>query len=99
VFATRYLIDPLREQALKSLHRDLRAFPFCSSKVSHIFDLLEYTFKNTGRQEPGGCYSLRKLVIDYVACKAKSLTKHPRFGRILDENGETGSDLAAKLVD
>lgn len=99
VFATRYLIDALREQSLKSLHRDLCTFQFASQNISRIIDLLEYTFENTARQEPGGCYSLRKLVIDYVAYHAKNFVKHSRFRQTLDKDEEIGSEIVAKLID
>jgi hypothetical protein len=64
VFGTRYLIDSLREKALKSLHRDLCEFQFGSQTVSRILDQLEYAFQNTGRQEPDRYYSLRMMVIE-----------------------------------
>jgi hypothetical protein len=67
--------------------------------MSHILDLLQYTFEQTGRQEPDGWYSLRKLVIDYTSCEARFLVENTRFRRLLDEHGEMGSDLVAKLVE
>jgi hypothetical protein len=99
VFATRYLVDPLRKQFLKSLHRDLCGFSLDSHDVSQIFDLLAYTYEVTGRQEPSGSYSLGNLVVDYVSCNMQALTKNPCFRRILDEHEEIGSDLVAKLVE
>ncbi|OOQ89688.1 hypothetical protein PEBR_06946 [Penicillium brasilianum] len=97
-FATRYLVDSLREQCLKSLHRDLCEFTLNARNMSHFLDLLQYTFEHTGRQEPGGFSSLRRVVIDYTSCKAKYLVKSARFRQILDMFGEIGSDLVAKLV-
>jgi hypothetical protein len=99
VFATRYLIDPLREQCLKSLHRDLCNYSLNRQSMAHILDLLEYTYEQTGRQEPGGSYSLRMLVIDYISCEARTLVENARFRRILDGHGEMASDLVVKLVE
>jgi hypothetical protein len=98
IFATRYLVDSLREQSLKSLHRDLCDFNLSTQNMSHFLDLLQYTFEHTGRQEPGGSSSLRRIVIDYTSCKAKVLIQSSRFRQILDMFGEIGSDLVAKIV-
>lgn len=98
VFATRYLVLSLQTQCLISLHRDLESFKLSTETASQILDLLEYTYENTGKQEPGGKCRLRDLVIYYVACKSQILADNERFERLLDENGEMGSDLVMKLV-
>lgn len=98
VFATRYLIDKLRMQALGSLHRDLRNFKLSNKNAKRILDLLEYTYKSTGREEPGGKSQLRDLVIHYVACESRLLANNENFRHLLDENGEIGSDLVMKMV-
>lgn len=99
VFATRYLIDPLREQCLKSLHRELCNFSPSGQSMVYILDLLEYTYEQTGRQEPNRSYSLKMLVIDYISCETRTLIENARFRRILDEYREIASDLVAKLVE
>jgi hypothetical protein len=78
MFTTRYLIDPLREQCWKSLHRDLRNFSLNGQNMAHILDLLEYTYEPTGKQDPDGSYSLRMLVIDYISCEARILVENTR---------------------
>lgn len=83
---------------MKSLHRDLCGLVLSIQDAPRILDLLQCTFEHTGRQEPGGCYSLRKLVIDYTSYQAKSLARYPRFRRILDQYGVIGFGLVAKLV-
>ncbi|CAI7600275.1 unnamed protein product [Penicillium pancosmium] len=98
VFATRYLVDPLKEQCLKSLHRDLCSFSLHKETTTYILDLLEYTYEQTSRQEPDGCYSIRMLVILYISCEMPTLIENTRFRRILDEHGEMASDLVLKLV-
>jgi hypothetical protein len=99
VFATRYLVEPLREQCLKSLHRDLCSFSLNKGTTIYILDLLEFTYEQTSRQEPDGCYSMRMLVILYISCEVQTLVENTRFWRILDENGEMASDLVLKLVE
>jgi hypothetical protein len=100
VFATRFLIRTLRVQCLTSLHRDLCSFPLNKGSAPRILDLLEFTYTNTTRKEPGGrgTSPLRDLVIHYVACKTQMLADNGSFYVHLDGNGEMGSDLVAKLV-
>lgn len=97
-FATKYLIDPLREQCVKWLHRDLCDFSLDKDSASQIPDLLAFTYANTGRADPGGAPSLRDLVIHYVACKGRTLADDERFYHFPDSNGEMGSDFVAKLL-
>lgn len=96
VFATIYLVDALREQCLKSLHRDLSNFVLNRQTITNVLDLLEYTYDHTGRQEPGGRCSLRTLVIHYISCEARTLVENTRFRRILDDHGEMASDLVGE---
>jgi hypothetical protein len=98
VFATRFLIETLRVQCLTSLHRDLCSFPLNKGSAPRILDLLEFTYTNTTRKEPGGTSRLRDLVIHYVACKTQTLADNGAFYVHLDGHGEMGSDLVAKLV-
>jgi hypothetical protein len=98
VFATKYLIKPLRQQCLKSIHRDLCDFSLNRESTSVIIDLLDFTYMHTGRGEPGGKSLLRDLVIHYAACEARTLADDENFAILLDSNGEMGSDLAMKLV-
>lgn len=98
VFASRYLIDPLREQCLKSLHRDLCSLSLNEKTTTFVLDLLEYIYEQTSRQEPDGCHSIRMLVILYISCEVQKLIENTRFRSILDEHGEMASDLVLKLV-
>ncbi|KAF4201463.1 hypothetical protein CNMCM8927_001559 [Aspergillus lentulus] len=49
VFATKYLIKPLRKQCLHSIHRDLWNFSLNRESTSVILDLLDFTYMHTGR--------------------------------------------------
>jgi hypothetical protein len=98
VFATKYLIEPLRQQCLASMHRDLRSFSLNRENRSLILDLLDFTYTHTGRAEAGGKSSLRDLVIHYVACEVRTLADDEKLSDLLDSNAEVGSDLVLKLV-
>lgn len=47
VFATKYLIEPLHQQCLRSLHRDLSSFSLNRNNRSLILDLLDFTYAHT----------------------------------------------------
>ncbi|KAE8550480.1 hypothetical protein TMatcc_008517 [Talaromyces marneffei ATCC 18224] len=100
-FATKYLIEPLRQQSLATLHRDLCAYPLSSPKTTNpkmILELLDFVYTNTGRAEPEGQSAIRDLVIHYVACKLRILSENENFFTILDSDAEMGSDLVKKLL-
>lgn len=99
VFATQYLIEPLREQCLHALHRCLVRCDTLGVTVSDVLDLLEYTYQESGREEPAGkpC-SLRELVILFAACESSSLNRDPRFRELLDQYAQMGSDLVMTLL-
>lgn len=97
VFADRYLIDSLRDQCLKSLHRDLCNFSINLQDIEEILELLEYTYEQTGRQSSSEIHSLRSVVIHYTACEIRTLIEETRFRSLLDSCGEMGSELVAQL--
>ena len=98
VFADRYLIGSLRTQCLKSLHRDLCEFSLNRRNTSHVLDLLEYAYQESGRGSPDGEISLKNLVVHYAACEARTLAEDPRLRDILIRFSEMGSDLIMKLI-
>jgi hypothetical protein len=98
VFATRFLIEPLRQQCLGSIHRDLCNFSLNRENTSLVLDLLDFTYTHTGLVEPGGKSPLRDLVIHYIACEARTLADDEKLSELLESKGEMGSDLVMKLV-
>ncbi|KAL2009627.1 hypothetical protein VTN00DRAFT_5434 [Thermoascus crustaceus] len=97
VFATRYLIDPLRKLSMRYLHRELCRFPVTVKNSQEIFDLVEYTYTYTTRDEAWGL-QLRELVSHYLACKVHIFVNDSRWMLLLDNYGEAGSDLVRKLI-
>lgn len=82
---------------LRKLHEELRTFEVTSATNGDVIELLEFTYLNTTRlvdREDG----LRMLVVQYVACVAKKLTRHINFRNLLDNNAEMASDLVHKLL-
>lgn len=98
VFSTKYLAEPVRQQCLANLHKDLRFYVLSAKNAHLILDLLDYVYSNTGRNEPTGTSSLRDLVIHYVASKMPILSKQEDFFDILDSHAEMGSDLVMEMM-
>lgn len=73
ILATRFLVESLRQQCLKSLHRDFKAIIHISSNAYLACDLLDVTYSNSGRIEPGGGSPLRELVIHYARTSASGV--------------------------
>jgi hypothetical protein len=97
VFAHEYQIERLEDMCLRKLHEDLRTFEVTPASNGDVMELLEFTYQNTTRlfdREDG----LRMLVIQYVACVAKKLTRHINFRDLLDSDAEMASDLVHKLL-
>lgn len=98
VFATKYLMDPLRQYCLAYLHEELREFGFFDINSDKVLELLEYTYASTSNQEPTGPSLMRNLVIHYVACRFTILSKIEDFTRILKSNAEIGADLCMTMM-
>lgn len=98
VFATKYLIEPLRRRSLAYLHQDLSTNFTTRLTTTQLLDLLEYTYKHTGREEVGGPSKLRRFVICRVACEMPILAKLPRFRDLLRAFGDMVVDLVEILA-
>lgn len=96
-FVTKYLVNSLRQQCVRSLDWDLCEFSLNKESAPQILNLLDFTYADTRRANPGGAPSLHNLVIHYVACKRSTLADNERFDQLLISTGEMGSDLVAKL--
>ncbi|EED21818.1 conserved hypothetical protein [Talaromyces stipitatus ATCC 10500] len=84
VFATKYLIEPLRKQCLIFIHRDLCSFSLKRESTPVILDLLDFTYAHSGRGEPGGKSLLRDLVIHYAAREARTLADDLDVSALVD---------------
>lgn len=95
VFADRYLIDPIKGLCLHKLHRDLAYFKLTAATAPRLFELLDFTNKNTGSDtgmscgetETGMGKDLRDLVVAYAAAQAKKLVEYDAFKVLLTEGG------------
>lgn len=83
-FATKYLIEPLRQKSLDYFHFEL---VYNSGRLSSsaLVKILDYIYHRTTSYQPGGPCAMRDLIIRYAA------------GRIRELKGEKSfEDLVAK---
>lgn len=102
LLADKYFVDSLKDQSLKSLHRDLCNFDINHQTAGEILDLINYCYNNnTGDSVMSGGNALRSLVIEYTSCEIRTLTTCPndRFRGLLKEFPDIGVDLIPKLVE
>lgn len=66
-FATRYLIEPLRQRCLKHLQRDLSGFKeLTDENFQRILELLAYTYVHCISKAPKAESSIRELITHYM---------------------------------
>ena len=98
-FATRYLIEPLRQRCLEYLQRGLSDFKELTDDNSQrILDLFAYTYVHGIGQEPKTEPSIRELISYYMACKFSVLSKNEKFASLLKSNTQISSDLIMAMA-
>ena len=99
VFATRFLITPLRLYSLKNLCYDLSNYALEPETASAIMELLLYVYNNTtAGDEPGGKSFLREMTMAYVACKARDPNIKELLKESVTDNQEIVSDLLERVL-
>lgn len=78
-FATKYLIEPLRQYCLRIIHEELCNFRVDEENSQIILDLLKCTYLHTSSQEPEGQSLMRNLVTHFAVCKFTNLSKDEEF--------------------
>jgi hypothetical protein len=101
VFATIYMIQPLKELCLHKLSRDLEAFNFGNDFAGEFAELFRYVYVNTSGNDDatiGTGSELRDLVVTYAIYKAEFLIENKAFLEVLEEGGEGVSAFAVLLI-
>jgi hypothetical protein len=101
VFATMYMIQPLKDLCLHKLSRDLEAFDFKDDHTGEFAELFRYVYVNTSGNDDdtiGTGSELRDLVITYAAYKAQFLVENKVFLEVLEEGGEGASAFAVSMA-
>lgn len=97
VFATMYMIQPLKHLCLHKLSRDLEAFDFKSDSAGEFAEMFRYVYVNTSGNDDdtiGTGSELRDLVVTHAACQAEFLVENKAFLEVLEEGGEGASAFA-----
>jgi hypothetical protein len=101
VFATMYMIQPLKDLCLHKLSRDLEAFDFKDDHTGEFAELFRYVYVNTSGNDDdtiGTGSELRDLVITYAAYKAQFLVENKVFLEVVEEGGEGASAFAVSMA-
>jgi hypothetical protein len=101
VFATIYMVQPLKELCLHKLSRDLEAFDFGNDFAGEFTELFRYVYVNTSGNDDatiGTGSELRDLVVTYAVCKAEFLVENKAFLEALEEGGEGVLAFAVLLI-
>jgi hypothetical protein len=78
LFATRYLIEPLRQKCLDYLHYELKHYAR-HLRPSMLVNFLDKIYEYTTLYVPGGSCALRDLVIRFAACHIRRLRRNKSF--------------------
>ncbi|KAI9931171.1 hypothetical protein ASPWEDRAFT_166880 [Aspergillus wentii DTO 134E9] len=89
-FASYYRIHGLAQQCLKSLHRDLCNYTLRRDNIRKVVNVLFAIYRHRYDE-------MRELIIHYVACHEKRLSRELTFKDALFANNQIAKDLAAKL--
>jgi len=101
VFSDRYQCCDLMTLSLPKLRLTLSRYKFHQERAVAVVALLRYTYKHTMDYKEGKD-KLRGLVLEYVACHTKQLTREQTFLDLLEEGGKLAGDIArnmAELID
>jgi hypothetical protein len=101
VFATMYMIQPLKDLCLHKLSRDLEAFDFEDDPTGEFAELFRYVYVNTSGNDDdtiGTGSELRDLVITCAASQARFLVENKVFLEVLEEGGEGASAFAVSVA-
>lgn len=92
-FADMHLIEPFKRLVLHKLHQTLIKFELFERRIGDVVELARYAYEHgEDRNADGTIDALRKLVVDYMACKVYTIGKNPRFEAFLEEGGQFVSD-------
>lgn len=92
VFADCYGIEPLMKLSLSTLHHVLVKVPECNEMTNMFVKLVQYCYEN---DIPA---ALKKLVLEYAACRVEHLRKSEEFRELVRVHGDFSSALVEALL-
>lgn len=92
--AEMHMVLPLRDLTLHKLHSALAQFQLFPERLTDIVELARFAYEQgADRAVAGKIDPLRDLVVDFVACEKKALSKDPEFRNLMDGGGEFAGDF------
>lgn len=98
LFATKYLIEPLRQRCLDYLHYELRYYAWHLGS-SMLVKFLDSIYEFTTPYEPGGSCAMRDLIVRFAACHIWRLRKEESFEKLVERRPEIALDLFGVLTE
>ena len=100
VFASQYMVEPLKKICLHKLRQDLSELKPNESNIEEIVTMLVYTYDNsTAGKGDGIGEDLRELVIKYAVWKAEVLVKYDLFKAMLMSGGQVVADFTCLMAE
>lgn len=92
--AEMHMVLPLRDITLHKLHSALAQFQLFPERLTDIVELTRFAYEQgADRAVAGKIDPLRGMVVDFVACEKKALSKDPEFRNLMDGGGEFAGDF------
>ncbi|KAG9205723.1 hypothetical protein G6514_007330 [Epicoccum nigrum] len=92
--AEMHMVLPLRDLTLHKLHHALAQFQLFPERLTDIVELARFAYEQgADRAVAGKIDPLRDMVVDFVACEKKALSKDPEFRNLMDGGGEFAGDF------
>jgi hypothetical protein len=104
LFATLYMIEPLKKICLYKLQKDLRDLSPSDENIAEIIEMLSHTYENTsadgdGVGDEGVGKELRQLIMEYAGWQAELLIKFVAFKEFIADGGDFAADFACALIE
>lgn len=88
------MVSPLKALALHKLHNILVHFQLHPERLTDVVELARYAYEHgADRSVDGTIDPLRDMVVNFVACEKKALSKHPELRNLMDGGGEFAGDF------
>jgi hypothetical protein len=92
--AEMHMVLPLRDLTLHKLHSALAQFQLFPERLTDVVELARYAYEQgADRAVAGKIDPLRDMVVGFVACERKALSKDPEFRNLMDGGGEFAGDF------
>lgn len=98
--ADKYAMHDLMELSLRKLHQNLVRCPVEQKTTGgDIFALVRYAYESTPASSNPDAWTLRRMLVDFIACEIDILGNNPGFLILFSDGGDFQRDLWKVLQD